>query len=720
MSTTHPPSKDFRRLFCPSAIAIIGASANEGSISGQPLKFLRGHNYSGAIYPVNPRYQELAGLACYPDILSLPAVPDVALVAVAARRVPDVLRQCGEKGIAFAIVLTSGFAESGEEGARAQAEIAEIARRYDIGVIGPNCQGMMNIAEDIYLGFGTPFGLSYRKGSVSLTSQSGAFGNAVLMLAEEEGLGFRHYLSTGNESCTTTLDLIDYFIGDAGTEIVAAYVEGFKDAQRVVALGRKALAAGKPLLLWKVGNSEAGAKAAASHTANLGGAPALYRAAFKQAGVIEVTDVTDLADCAQALLGKRLPRGNRIAVITLSGGAGILMADRCAEAGLELPALAPDTLSELRSIVPAFAALNNPIDLTAGVFDDPNIFRAALRSIAADPNVDMIGMPLAAVGGKLATMLAREVAALARERDIPILVAWNAPEDQAREAYALLAEAGIARYRTPVRCARAFSALWQYAQARRRLTEIQGEQPLVIERPQLRTEIGERKHDLAEFEAKRVLAEYGIPVTREALATTRDEAVRHANEIGFPVALKIQSADIPHKTEAGGVRIGLDDAEAVASACEEILDSARRHAPDARFDGVLVQEMVAGGTEVILGINNDPLFGPAIMFGLGGIFAEVLKDVTFRLAPITSSEAHEMIREIRAFKVLDGARGRPKADIPALADAIVRLSALAMDLRDVVAELDINPLFVLPAGFGVKAADALIKPVSNSPPLTRP
>ena len=710
MNAPSPQSKDFRRLFRPSAIAIVGASADEGSISGQPLKFLRSHGYSGAIYPVNPKYRELAGLASYPDISSLPTAPDVALVAVAAKRVPEVLRQCGEKGVPFAIVLTSGFAEIGEEGARAQGEIAEIARRYDIGVIGPNCQGMMNIAEDIYLGFGTPFGLSYRKGTVSLTSQSGAFGNAVLMLAEQEGLGFRHYLSTGNESCTTTLDLIDFFIGDPGTEIIAAYVEGFKDAHRVVALGRKALAAGKPMLVWKVGNSEAGAKAAASHTANLGGAPALYRAAFKQAGVIEVTDVTDLADCAHALLGKRLPRGNRIAVITLSGGAGILMADRCADSGLELPPLAPDTLEKLRAIVPSFAALNNPIDLTAGVFDDPNMFRAALRLIAADPNVDMIGMPLAAVGGKLGTALAREVAALSRETDIPILVAWNAPEDQAREAYALLAEAGIARYRTPVRCARAFSALWQYAQARRRLTEIQGEQPLVIERPQLRAEIGERKHDLAEFEAKRVLAEYGIPVTREALATTSEEAVRHAQEIGFPVALKIQSTDIPHKTEAGGVRIGLADANAVANGCEEILDNARRHVPDARIDGVLVQEMVAGGTEVILGVNNDPLFGPAIMFGLGGIFAEVLKDVTFRLAPITRSEALEMIHEIRAFKVLDGARGRPKADIPALADAILRLSALATDLSGEVAELDVNPLFVLPAGFGVKAADALIKP----------
>ena len=369
-------------------------------------------------------------------------------------------------------------------------------------------------------------------------------------------------------------------------------------------------------------------------------------------------------------------------------------------------------MEKLRAVVPAFAALNNPIDVTAGILDDPAMFREALRLIAADPNVDMIGLPLAAVGGAVGTTLAREVAALRRETDVPILVAWNAAEESAREAYGILAEAGVPRYDTPVRCARGFDALWQYARARRRLTEIGAESTLAIERPEQRAAIRGRAQDLAEFEAKRVLAAYGIPVTRETLAATRDEAVRAAAEIGFPVALKIQSADIPHKTEAGGVRVGVGDREAVAAAFDEIVANAKRHAPEARIDGVLVQEMVAGGTEVILGVNNDPLFGPAIMFGLGGIFAEVFKDVTFRLAPVTRSEAVEMIREIRAFKVLDGARGRPKADVEALADAVLRLSALAIDLRGEVAELDVNPLFVLPAGRGVKAGDALIKPRS--------
>jgi acyl-CoA synthetase (NDP forming) len=338
------------------------------------------------------------------------------------------------------------------------------------------------------------------------------------------------------------------------------------------------------------------------------------------------------------------------------------------------------------------------------------VFREALRLIAADPNVDMIGLPLAAVSGAIGTTLAREVAALRQETDLPILVAWNAPERSASEAYAILAEAGVPRYRTPVRCARGFDALWQHARARRRLAEIGSEPALALERPEARAAIRGRTSDLAEFEAKRVLAAYGIPVTRESLATSRDEAMRAAADIGFPVALKIQSAGIPHKTEAGGVRIGVGDREAVGAAFDEIVANAKRHAPDVVIDGVLVQEMVSDGTEVILGVNNDPLFGPAIMFGLGGIFAEVFKDVTFRLAPVTPSAALEMIREIRAFKVLDGARGRPKADVAALADAILRLAALAVDLRAEIAELDVNPLFVLPAGRGVKAGDALIKP----------
>jgi acyl-CoA synthetase (NDP forming) len=702
--------KNFDRLFNPRSVAVVGASQDLASISGQPIAHLRAKGFPGKIYPVNPRYDEVAGLRCYPDLRSLPEAPDVMVVAVAAKRVPEAMRQAGERGVPFAVILTSGFAEAGEEGRQAQRELAEIARACGIHVIGPNCQGFMNIVDAIHVGFGAPYGLAYRKGAVSLTSQSGAFGNSIVMIADAEGLGFRRYISTGNESVTSTLDLFEYLLEDVGTKVIAGYVEGFQDAHRLLPLGRRALQEGKPMLVWKVGTSEAGAKAAASHTANLGGATALYRAAFRQTGITEVNDVGDLADCAKALLPGRLPKGNRIVVVTISGGAGIAMADRCTEAGLVLPELEPGTIAALKKVLPSYAAVANPLDVTGSLLNDPGMLKETLGRLARDPNVDMIGMALAAASGKLATDLAREIVRISEEMQVPVLVAWNADEKSTGEAYRILDSAGVPRYQSPVRCARGAGALWQYARAKRRQERIDAEQPLAISRPEAKVRLAGRSADLTEHEAKRILAEYGIAVTRERLARDREEAARIAAEIGFPVAMKIQSPDIPHKTEAGGVRIGVADADAARAAYDEIMANAARHAPGATLDGVLVQEMVRGGTEVILGISNDPLFGPAVMVGLGGVFAEVMRDVSFRLAPITLSEAHEMIRELRAFPILDGARGRPKADLEALAQALLQLSALALDLKDEIAELDINPLFVLPAGHGAKAGDALIKP----------
>ena len=712
MPMPSPVARDFTPLFKPGSIAIIGASSDPKTISGQPLLYLRKHGYKGAVYPVNPKYPQIGDLACYPDVASLPAVPDVAVIAVAAKMALPMLRACGEKGIRFVIILTAGFAETGAEGAAAQDEIRAIAEHYGIGVIGPNCQGMMNIEDRIHLGFGAPYGMTFRKGGMSVTSQSGAWGNSILILANEEGLGFRRYVSTGNEACITSLDLIDSYIDDPETRIITGYVEGFKDARRTVAIGHKALAAGKPMLMWKVGTSEAGAAAAASHTANLGGTPALYKAAFHQAGIIEVTDVSDLADCTRALLSGRLPRGNRLGILTASGGAGILMADNAAKAGMEIAKLTPDTIAGRRRILPAHAGFNNPIDVTGGAGSDLEMYRQALMLVAEDPNVDMLGIPLAAVSGPNAQGLVTQVAAVARAVDIPILVAWQGDDEQNKEGYALLDSVGVPRYKTPVRCARGFDALWQFVNAQRRLERLRTDKPMVLGSTPARAMLAGRKSDLAEYEAKRVLTEYGIAVTREKLATSGDEARRFAAEIGFPVALKVQSAGIPHKTEAGGVRIGLADADAVGKAYDDILASARAYAPQAKIDGVLVQAMVQGGVEIILGVKNDPLFGPAIMFGLGGIFAEVMKDVTFRLAPVSRFEAMEMIREVRAFPLLDGARGKPKCDVDAVADAIVRLSALAIDLQEVVGEIDINPLFALPAGKGVIAGDALIKPLA--------
>ncbi len=710
LSPVQPAAIYFSPMFYARSIAVIGASTTTTKPSGQPLLHLKNMGFDGQVYPVNPRYERVLDWPCYPDVASLPQVPDVALIAVAADQVAAQLADCGRKGITHVILITSGFSEMGPGGEAAQAELVSLARQYGITLIGPNCQGMISVGKGFSLGFGAPYGFTYLKGPISMTSQSGAWGNTVMMLANAQGLGFQNYQSTGNEAATTSLDMVDWYLDDPQTGMVVSYVEGFKDAHRVVQIGRKALAVGKPYLLWKVGSSEAGARAAASHTANLGGAMALYRAAFRQSGIIEVADVNELADRAHALLTPRKPKGNRVAVVTLSGGAGVLMADHCAPAGLELPALSPETLARLKEILPPYAGLNNPIDLTGNIAAKQENMIESLRLVVNDPQVDMMGVCLAAVSGAVGIQLAKWVAQVARSTDKPILVAWVANEATTQEGYDALAQAQVPRYDTPVRCVLGMDALWRFAKAQQDCLRIAAEPILRIHRPNQQRMMATQQQDLPEYLAKQVLADYGISVTPEALATSADEAVASAQQLGFPVALKIMSAGIPHKTEAGGVRIGLADAAGVRQAYQDILDNARQYAPKAHIDGVLVQAMVSGGVEVIVGINNDPLFGPAIMFGLGGIFAEVLKDVSFRILPITRSEAIDMVREIKAFPILDGARGRPKADVEALVDTLVKLAALALDLKEHVAEIDINPLFVLPRGQGVFAADALIKP----------
>ena len=707
---------DLARFFSPRSIAIIGASQDLISISGQPLKHLLAHKYPGKLYPVNPKYQEVLGVKCYPSIAALPETPELALVLINAARVADALRECGKLGVPYAIVFSSGFSETGGEGVTMQGELAAIAAEYDIGIIGPNCQGMINPAGPVYAGFGSIFGADYEPGRVSMVSQSGGFGFSVMNLAAlDGGVDFRQMVTTGNEIGVSSLDFMNYFIDDEHTDIIVGYIEGLKDAHRLIETGKRALEKKKPIFAWKVGNTEQGQKAAASHTANLGGATALYKAAFRQAGIIQVDDIQDVVDYSRAFQCGKLPKGNRVAIITISGGAGILMTDECVSRGMQVPQLSAATTEKLRAIVPSFGSLINPVDVTAAIFSDLSMIGRTLHAVLDDPNVDSIAMINASLMGDLAVSVAREIVAVAQHTDKPIFLTWSARDSAAPEAYAMLDAQKIPHYKSPVRCGRALSALSWYAEALRRADALRAEKALVIASAEARKMLAGKKDDVGEFAAKQVLAQYGIGVTQEELATTREQAITIARRIGYPVALKVQSPDISHKTEAQGVRLDLASDVQVAAAYDEILRNAQDYKAGARIDGVLVTEMVSGGIEAILGVTNDKLFGPAVMFGLGGIFAEVLKDVAFRIAPVSKTTALEMIAEIKGYAVLTGARGAAHADIDALADAIVRLSALAIDLKDHVAELDINPLFVFAEGKGVKAGDALIKPLLTNP-----
>ena len=702
---------DLERFFNPRSIAVIGASQDLITISGQPLHHLVSHHYAGRLYPVNPKYQEILGVKCYASIEALPETPDLALILINSSRAAEMLRACGKKGVRFAIVFSSGYSEVGGRGIEMQRELAAVAAEFDMGIIGPNCQGMLNAAGNVYAGFGSVFFTAYDAGAVSMVSQSGGFGFSVMNLASKDGgVHFRQMVTTGNEIGVSTLDFIEHFIDDAGTEVIAVYIEGLKDAHRLLEVGRRALAQKKPILAWKVGNSVQGARAAASHTANLGGAMALYQAAFRQSGIIQVEDIQDVVDYSRAFRCGKLPKGNRVAIITVSGGAGILMTDECVARGMQVPQLSAETTEKLRAIVPAFGSIQNPVDVTAAIFNDLSLIRRTLQAVLDDPNVDAIAMINASLQGELADNIAIEITAIAAQTDKPIFLAWSARDELARAAYARLDALKIPHYKSPVRCGRALAALSSYAASLRR-EELRLEETVpVCFVPALKTQLVVKRYDWSEHFAKQALADYGIGVTREILVSNAAAAVEAARTLGYPVVLKVQSPDIPHKTEARAVRLGVDSDTAVSLAFDEIMRNAQAYQADARIEGVLVQEMVAGGIETILGVTNDPLFGPAVMFGLGGIFAEVLHDVSFRLAPVTYSVALEMIDEIKGSAVLKGARGAAPADIDALAGAIVRVSAMAVDLQDHLAELDINPLFVLPKGQGVKAGDALLKP----------
>ncbi|WP_158906302.1 acetate--CoA ligase family protein [Burkholderia sp. L27(2015)] len=695
------------RLFNPRSIAIIGASPDASTINGQPLSNLVARGYAGALYPVNPKHPHIAGMACYPDVASLPEVPDLALILLSADRAVQAVVECGRRGVAFGIVIGAGFAEVGAAGQRLQHELVEAARAHGIRLLGPNCIGLMNLRENVFAGFGPVFAMSeLRSGGVSMVTQSGGFGFSVVNMAEELGVGFRYVVSTGNEADLTSLDILEHLIEDEHTAVIAAYFEGIGDAHRLPGLARRALSQRKPVIVWKVGSSPEGQRAALSHTGTLGGTNELYQAVFDQFGWSRIQDVEELVDYTAAFARAKLPENDNIGIVTVSGGAGVLLADGCAALNLQVPQLTDATRMRLARVLPAYATLDNPVDVTASVLNQPDLIRAALTIILDDPAVGSLLIVASSVEGPMASKIAEELVKLDAATHKPVLVSWSSREARVGAAYEILRGARIPLFRTPTRCCKAVGALCRFAGALRRHERDVLE--ALMAPPPHKDLLAHGIDCVTEKHARLALTTYGFTSTVERLATTRGEAIVIAAEVGFPVAMKIQSVDIPHKTEAGGVQLNVCDAQAARAAFDAIVTSAYRYAPGAVIEGVLIQEMVVDGVETILGVINDEHFGPVLMFGLGGIFTEVLRDVVFRFSPIGPSLAREMIASIRGRAVLEGARGRPAADVEALADAIVSLSRFAHDYAATLSEIDINPLIVLPRGLGVRVVDVLI------------
>lgn len=690
----------------PRGIAIVGASTNLTRIGGHPVRLLTEYGYQGKVYPVNPKYPEIKGLPCYPDVASIPGPCDLAIVAVSAPHVPAVIEQCGKAGIRFAVVLSAGFSEVGTEGKALQAQLVEAVRASGVRVVGPNCLGMLNLTSGMRAGFGGTLHLKTLKaGSIAMVTQSGGFGFGVVAIACHYGLGFNYVISTGNEADLTMLDWIADLIERPEVEVVTAFMEGITDGRRMIAIGERALELNKPILIWKVGNSAIGRQAATSHTARMTAGYELYRAAFRQGGFIEIRDVDDLMDICKAFRIGKLPAGNRVGVMTLSGGAGVLLADRCVEHGLALPKLAPDTTSKLKETLVSFASADNPIDATAhGYNDNFASYRRAIRYVLTDPNIDQV--IARAPRGTAARPWAEGLVEAVRELNKPLILNWPTAPDDNGEVMQYLEENGVPCILAPGRAVRALAALNEFAQKRRdhaaRLARSRG-RPIAPQMLDLPAQAGA----LGEHRSKKLLKAYGVPVVEEKLVPAVDIERLDAPPLPFPLAVKVESPDIPHKTEAGVVRLNVADRTGLKQAAREVLGAARRYKAGARIDGVLVQSM-ASGLEVIAGAVNDPYFGPVVAFGLGGIFTELMKDVTYRFAPFDADTAKEMISEIKGAPLLHGYRGRPALDVDALADTLSRLSLLIADHAERIAEIDVNPLFVREAGRGVVAADALI------------
>lgn len=692
------------RLLNPAGIAVVGASSEPTRIGGQPIRALKEFGYSGKIYPVNPKYDSIQELVCYPDVSSVPQPCDVALIAVNAKLVADAIIGCGKAGIPYAVVLSAGFREIGDAGMALQKDLNEAIAVSGVRVVGPNCQGYMSLAHAVYCGFGAPFQYPHTDhGSVAMVTQSGGFGYAVMGLAEGSGIGFNYVVSTGNEADIDVLQLCQQLIGQDDVDVLAVYMEGVRDGRRLRVLGQQALQLRKPIVVWKVGNSALGRKAAASHTANLTASYDLYRAAFREGGFVEVRDVHDLVDVARAFLPKKFPAGNGVCVISISGGAGVLLADRCEELGLTLPSMSEDTMTALREILPTFSSILNPIDVTAQLFNDLSMLNRVIEIVANDADIHQIIVVSASVQGAMAAKIAKEIIAIAQRTDKPILVCSSALPQRAAEAFALLDAAKVPFFPTPSRAATAAAALYDFSMRVRAVRDAKLDRQI----PKADLQLPANKFTLGEYQSKAILRQYDIPVVREILVPLAEVQSMSECPIAFPLVAKLESAQLPHKTEAGAVRVGINSAEELQQAVAEMIESARRYQPDAEIEGILLQEMVSG-IETIVGALVDPYFGPTVLFGLGGVFAEVMRDVTYRFAPFDQQTALEMIGEIKGAKILSGYRGKPAADVQALAKVLSRLSYLIADHKDKVSEVDVNPLFVRSIGDGVVAADALV------------
>lgn len=688
------------------SIAIVGASPDENKLGGKLVRFLQKYGYRGRVYAVNPKYREIRGIRCDPSLAAVEGPVDIVVVTVPYREVLQVIRECIQKGVKQAVVFSSGFAETGPEGAERERALKEIIQGTGMRLVGPNALGVANIADGLIANFSQSFEPTtgvVKSGPVGFASQSGAFGTFIFTLAAEQGIGFKYFVSTGNEIDVTITEYIAGMIADADIHMVAGYVEAIRDGRRFLAVAEHARQQRKPLVLIKTGRTPGGSAAALSHTAAIAGDDEVYDAAFRQTGVIRVSDEEAMLDVLNVMRWHRSVTGRRVSVLTNSGGAGVLIADALEAHGLELAKLRPETEDALKQIAPAFGSLRNPVDLTGQFLrlGDPGIgiLGQSLACLLDDPETDAVLLYLGLArrqGAKIAETL-RNVARTATK---PVVVAWTAGP---AEEIARLRNEGVPVLSSPTRSVRALAAL-------ARLGETHSRKPRSFALP--RTERGRRLQlpsgDFSEARAKAVLREWGVPVPDERLCASEDEAAVFAAQVGYPIAMKVSSPGLVHKTEAGAVALGIQNKDALIAAFRSIVQDTTDHAPGLPVEGVLITPMAEDGVELIVGGRRDPVFGPVAMVGSGGIYTEVMRDAAIRVLPLVEGEAAEMLRELRIHPVLAGSRGKPASDVEAAARCIEAVARLLMSHPE-VEDVEINPLKVFPEGHGAWALDAVLR-----------
>ncbi|MBR0833468.1 acetate--CoA ligase family protein [Bradyrhizobium manausense] len=694
----HPASLD--PLFKPRSVALIGASDDVARIGGRPLRYLREGGFKGAVYPINPKRDTVQGARSYQSVASLPETPDVAILAVPAQGTVQALRDCADRKVKAAVVFSAGFAEAGEQGRLVQDQIAGIARESGMRVLGPNCLGLFNAEIGYYGTFSAILDAAFvEPGSIAVVSQSGAYGSHIAHLARQRGLGIGQWITTGNECDIDVAEALRWVIDQPDVKVVMAYAEGIRDRDTFIEALEVARAREKAVVFLKVGRSDVGAQAVSSHTAALAGSDAVFDAVLRQYGAYRARTTAEHLDVAYACARGLYPVGNRFGIFTLSGGFGIQMADDASACGLDVAPMPDAAQEELKAMLP-YASPRNPVDATAQALTDLPLMTSYIAAMLEKGGYDLFagifgsGPASPTFSASLRKAL-REATAGHQGRILAL--SMSAPPEIVRSYEAdgfLIFEDGSA-------LANALAALVWF----RRSFDVAKQ---ARKEALSTTRIAPPDGVLSEHEAKALLRAAGIVFPEEVLVRSGEDVGAAAAAIGFPVVVKVCSPDIPHKTEIGGVIVGSRSEAEARDAARTILSRAHEKRPDARTDGVIVSRMITGGVETIVGVVQDATFGPVVMFGLGGIFVEVLKDVTFRAAPFDAAEAERMIREIRGFAVLEGVRGAPPADIDALAAMLSRLSQFAADNADVIESIDLNPVLVMPRGEGVLPLDALL------------